>query len=93
MKEVDILINPYYDWKSHTGGGGGDDEFCLLNVLMHEFGHAGGLEHVVYDPDEDDGYGNCPEWIPYTMRSGSGPNEHDKEVLECEDKWAIAHMY
>ncbi len=92
MTEIDIMLNKYYDWDLH--GSTSSTEVCLLNVLMHEMGHGAGLDHVEYDPDDpNQGHGNCSEWAHYTMRAGSAENEHDKETLSCEDKWALLYTY
>ena len=85
------MFNHYYDWDLH--GSTGSDEHCIKNTAVHEFGHGAGLMHVRYDPTRDSGEGNCPAWQPYTMHTGASANEHDQEVLECEDKWALEYMY
>ena len=90
-KEVDIFFNYYKDWDQHHHTNA--SEHCYLNVAAHEFGHFAGLDDAYYDPDEEEDELNCPVYTEYTMYGHTVPNEHKKEALECEDKYALHYTY
>ena len=92
MKEADMAFNYYDDWSTHADSD--DDKFCIKDVATHEFGHTAGLDDVYYDSTKTSGEGNCPHWAAYTMHGKSdGHDAHNKESLECEDKWALWRKY
>ncbi len=63
---------------------GGKFNHCMRNTLSHEFGHFAGLRDVYVT--------QCSEYQRYTMNGATNQN-HDKETLECEDKFALHHKY
>ena len=88
---TDICFNYYMNWDVH--GQVGSDEYCIRNTAAHEWGHFAGLRHVYYNPDYDDSRWNCPLYVDYTMYNQSGTNEHNKEYIKCEDKYALKLHY
>ena len=91
--EADIAFNYYRPLKAHGTGNPNDSKRCIRDVAAHEFGHFAGLVHVEYQTNVVSGEGNCPAWVDYTMHTSLGPNTHQREHLECEDKYALEHIY
>lgn len=82
--EADMILNYYMDWEKH-GYTSNPPKFCIQNTAVHEFGHWVEL-YDLYDA--------CEEYERYTMYGrNTGRDTHDKESLECEDKWAVEHIY
>lgn len=81
--EQDMMLNYYHLYANHSADD--DEKFCLLQVITHEFGHFIRLLDV---PDNV-----CPEYSRYTMFRETGPGDHRKESLECEDKWGAFYTY
>lgn len=90
--EADIAFNYYRSFKKHGTGTSNDGKTCIRDVAMHEWGHFAGLEHVTYT-GSNPGIGNCEAWKEYTMHTSRGPNTHGRETIECEDKFALEHIY
>ncbi len=91
MKEADIGFNYYKPLNRHSGCT--STEYCIRDAATHEWGHFAGLEHVQYRANQQSGIGNCPHWVDYTMHTTRGANTHERETLECEDKWALDYKY
>lgn len=91
ITEVDIIVNYYKDFTPHSVSEA--TKHCLLDVLTHEFGHMAGLKDVYYDPDEDPSPTNSPDYDHYTMNGEGVVNEHFRESLNCEDKYALEDKY
>ncbi len=91
--EADIALNYYRSFKKHGTGTNSDGKTCVRDVALHEWGHFAGLEHVKYITTNTSGMGNCPHWSSYTMHMSHGPNTHDRENIECEDKYALEYIY
>ncbi len=81
--EAGITFNYYVPWGTHADKE--DDEYYLRNTATHEFGHWVGLDDLVPN-------GHCQDYERFTMWQPSATN-HDKETLECEDKWGALHIY
>lgn len=92
--EADIAFN-YYRTTLEKHSACTSSDHCVKDTAMHEWGHFAGLEHVEYKrgPSYSSGIGNCAAWEAYTMHKSLGPNTHDRETIECEDKFALEHIY
>ena len=83
--EQDMTFNYYkdYDRHHHTDY----SEYCIYNVATHEFGHWVRLKDLGPSHDCDNPYAQYTMWKPI------GKDEHKKESLRCEDKWALWYVY
>ena len=84
IRECDMRFNYYKDWELHKANFP-DNEYCILNIACHEFGHWIGLNHVTAS--------QCSAYYHYTMYKYTLPGEHRFESLECEDKWGAWYIY
>ena len=89
--EADIQFNYHANLSTRDDYNPGDQ--CIRSVATHKFGHFAGLVHVKYQTNVVSGEGNCPVWVCYTMHTSLGPNTHQREDIECEDKYALEHIY
>lgn len=85
--EIDTKINYYAPFNTH--GNVGPDEYCIRNTATHEFGHWISLKDLKPKANNT----HCRDYERYTMWQPSAMNNHDKETLECEDKWAALEVY
>ena len=83
--EADTGLNYYKEWEEHDYTEW--DDHCVLEVMTHEFGHWVNLTDL-YDTH------NCDSsYRRYTMWGWTSPDDHHKESLECEDKYAAWYTY
>ena len=85
--EIDTKINYYAPFDTH--GNVDDDEYCIRNTATHEFGHWIALKDLKPKPNNT----HCADYERYTMWQPGAIGSHDKETLECEDKWGAMHVY
>ena len=86
LRDVDIIIN--YKAPFDTHGNVDDDEVCIRDTATHEFGHFIGLLDLV--PKYVGGRRlHCRAYERYTMWQPVPLGDHDKETIECEEKWVI----
>ena len=90
LKDVDITLNYYAPFNRHGYVGAG--EVCIREVMAHEWGHFAGLDHITVRQGIAD---NCTSiYIRYTMWAHIiGLQPHERESLECEDKYALYYIY
>ena len=85
LKGCDIIINSKAPIKKFTltqSNNGNPDYFDLLSILLHEFGHAGGLGDCPISPEDPD----------YAM-SPNSLNGFTRRKLNALDKWAMVNLY
>lgn len=83
--ECDLGFNYYQPFDEHNDVD--PDEYCLLDVATHEFGHWVSLNDL-------DIYSGCySSYRFYTMWHKIGKDEHWRESLRCEDKWGLWRTY
>ncbi len=66
----------------------GSNNYCLLNIMTHEFGHFIRLKDV--DPRNPR---HCDAYAAYTMFNDAGLGVHYQEDLACEDKYGAWYTY
>lgn len=83
--EQDMVLNYYYDFAPHSDQSD-DDKYCLLQILVHEFGHWVRFKDL---PDN-----TCYEYNNhYVMYADSAPGIHNKEDVSCEEIWGVWWTY
>ena len=83
--EADMVVNYYVPFAPHATAD--YDNFCLQNILTHEFGHFIRLTdvHPYYD--------QCNAYEDYTMFNDAGLGVHYQEDLACEDEYGAWYTY
>ncbi len=92
IAEADIYLDARANWRLRPSSNASDEEFDLLSVLVHEFGHAAGLLHPC-EPGGRDGAPNCnskDSWEEYTMYPFYSP---DQATLETDDERGVCCLY
>lgn len=89
IKEQDMVFAYNLNWYDHSSRGPG--RLCIKEVAAHEWGHFGKLHDVTYEEKQE---ASCPRYADYTMYNAIiQSNTHDRETLECEDKYILYVKY
>ena len=83
--EADMVVNYYVPFAPHSSAD--YDQFCLANILTHEFGH------FIYLMDVHPYYDQCNAYEDYTMFNEAGMGVHYQEDLACEDEYGAWYTY
>jgi hypothetical protein len=85
--EADMILTYYAPFAPHSTAD--YDQYCLANIITHEFGHFIRLLDVDPSPQGH----NCDAYADYTMWNDAGLGVHFQEDLACEDEYGAWFTY